>query len=68
MSFPINPKRELKKGVSAKKVPMDCLSPFNKKIQSFEVSKFSGGSKFINKDTLVARITPCLENGKTALK
>ena len=62
----INPKRELKKGVSAKKVPMDCLSPFNKKIQSFEVSKFSGGSKFINEDTLMARITPCLENGKTA--
>ena len=62
----INPKRELKKGVSAKKVPMDCLSTFNKKIQSFEVSKFSGGSKFINKDTLMARITPCLENGKTA--
>ena len=62
----INPKRELKKGVSAKKVPMDCLSPFNKKIQSFEVSKFSGGSKFINGDTIMARITPCLENGKTA--
>src|SRR3989344_8121431 len=62
----INPKRELKKGVSAKKVPMDCLSPFNKKIQSFEVSKFSDGSKFTNKDTLMARITPCLENGKTA--
>lgn len=62
----VNPKRELKKGVSAKKVPMDRLSPFNKKIKSFEVSKFSGGSKFINGDTLMARITPCLENGKTA--
>ena len=62
----INPKRELKKGVSAKKVPMDCLSPFKKKIQSFEISKFSGGSKFINGDTIMARITPCLENGKTA--
>ncbi len=62
----VNPKRELKKGVSAKKVPMDCLSPFNKKINSFEISKFSGGSKFINGDTIMARITPCLENGKTA--
>src|SRR3989344_4634736 len=62
----INPKRDLKKGVSAKKVSMDCLNPFNKKIQSFEVSKFSGGSKFINGDTIMARITPCLENGKTA--
>src|SRR3989344_7848844 len=61
-----NPKRELKKRVSAKKVPMNCLSTYNKKIQSFEVSKFSGGSKFINGDTIMARITPCLENGKTA--
>ncbi len=26
-----------------------------------------GGSKFANKDTLFARITPCLENGKTSL-
>jgi len=62
----VNPKRELKKGVSTKKVSMDCLSPFNKKIQNFNISKFSGGSKFINGDTLMARITPCLENGKTA--
>jgi type I restriction enzyme S subunit len=62
----VNPKRGLKKGVSTKKVSMDCLSPFNKKIQNFNFSKFSGGSKFINGDTLMARITPCLENGKTA--
>ena len=62
----INPKRELKKGVSAKKIPMDCLSPFNKKINDFEISKFSGGSKFVNGDTIMARITPCLENGKTS--
>lgn len=62
----VNPKRELKKGVSAKKVSMDCLSPFNKKVKSFEISKFYGGSKFMNGDTIMARITPCLENGKTA--
>ena len=28
--------------------------------------EFIGGSKFQNHDTLLARITPCLENGKTA--
>lgn len=28
--------------------------------------EFIGGSKFQNRDTLLARITPCLENGKTA--
>ena len=27
---------------------------------------FTSGSKFKNNDTLLARITPCLENGKTA--
>jgi len=27
---------------------------------------FGSGTRFLNGDTLVARITPCLENGKTA--
>lgn len=27
---------------------------------------YSGGMKFMNGDTILARITPCLENGKTA--
>lgn len=45
---------------------MDNLEPFNKKIYSFNVESFKGGSKFKNGDTLLARITPCLENGKTA--
>jgi len=62
----INPNRSLKKGQLTKKVSMDCLDPFTKKIRYFEMSKFSGGSKFKNGDTLFARITPCLENGKTA--
>lgn len=62
----VNPKRELKKGLTAKFVSMAELKEFNKKIKSFTVRTFSGGSKFINGDTLMARITPCLENGKTA--
>ncbi|MCX5711975.1 MAG: restriction endonuclease subunit S [Candidatus Omnitrophica bacterium] len=62
----INPKRELRKGSTARFVSMSELNEFNKKIQSFTVRTFSGGSKFINGDTLMARITPCLENGKTA--
>ena len=32
----------------------------------WEFKEFSGGAKFQNGDTLFARITPCLENGKTA--
>lgn len=62
----INPKRDLKKGIIAKKVSMEKLNPFTKKIQGFEITEFKGGSKFVNGDTLLARITPCLENGKTA--
>lgn len=62
----VSPKRELKKGIQAKFVSMADLKGFDKKIKNFVIKKFSGGSKFINGDTLMARITPCLENGKTA--
>ena len=62
----VNPKREIKKGIQAKFVSMADLKEFDKKIQGFITREFSGGSKFINEDTLMARITPCLENGKTA--
>ena len=31
-----------------------------------EKAEFAGGSKFCNGDTIMARITPYLENGKTA--
>ncbi len=33
---------------------------------SWEYKSFNGGMRFCNGDTLLARITPCLENGKTA--
>ena len=33
---------------------------------AWELREFGSGMRFINGDTLVARITPCLENGKTA--
>ena len=62
----INPKIQLKKGTIAKKIAMDDLIPFTRDIYSFSYSKFNGGTKFQNGDTLLARITPCLENGKTA--
>lgn len=61
-----NPTEKLAKNTYAKKIGMDKLSPFYKYIDSFEYEKYSGGAKFRNGDTIVARITPCLENGKTA--
>ena len=62
----INPKETLKKVVIARKIAMENLTPFKKKIEGWKEASFNGGSKFINGDTLLARITPCLENGKTA--
>lgn len=61
-----NPRLSLKKGDIATKVAMDKLKPFTKKIPETEKAEFSGGAKFCNGDTVMARITPCLENGKTA--
>ena len=61
-----NPKIQLKKGTKTKKVDMDKLTPFTRKITGYIEADFTSGSKFTNGDTLLARITPCLENGKTA--
>ena len=62
----INPTESLSKGAMAKKFAMDALQPFTKKPSRYEIEAYSGGMKFKNGDTVVARITPCLENGKTA--
>lgn len=62
----INPRESLGKGVVAKKVPMDKLQPFCRDIPEFVLEEYKGGTKFRNGDTIMARITPCLENGKIA--
>ena len=61
-----NPRETIKKGAIAKKIPMDVLRPFYRDIPYYVEEGFSGGTKFRNGDTIMARITPCLENGKTA--
>ena len=61
-----NPRLSIKRGAMATKVAMDKLQPFTKKIPATGQAEFAGGSKFCNGDTIMARITPCLENGKTA--
>ena len=62
----INPTEYIKKGEVAKNIPMDFLDNFTRKISKYTEKEFSWGMKFRNWDTLFARITPCLENGKTA--
>ena len=61
-----NPRESIKKGAIAKKIDMSVLKPFTRDIPSYELLEYKGGSKFRNGDTIMARITPCLENGKTA--
>ncbi len=62
-----NPRESIQKGEMAVKVGMDKLQPFCRDIPEIEYEEFSGGTKFRNGDTIMARITPCLENGKTAM-
>lgn len=62
----LNPKESISKGAIAKKISMDKLKPFCRDIPEFTFEEFKGGTKFRNQDTIMARITPCLENGKTA--
>jgi len=60
----INPKTELKNGKEYPFIEMKNLNNNHKKVYSTQIRKLKGGSRFINGDTLFARITPCLENGK----
>ena len=63
-----NPKTPLKKGCIKQSVPMTALSTSSMVLNSseFTMTESNSGAKFRNGDTLLARITPCLENGKTS--
>jgi type I restriction enzyme S subunit len=59
-----NPTTPLAQNTECRKVGMENLGINSKKVRAWEIAKFSSGMKFRNGDTLLARITPCLENGK----
>ncbi len=61
----LNPKLAIKKGFYSEYVEMKDISETSASILNHRKREFSSGSKFQNGDTLLARITPCLENGKT---
>lgn len=61
----INPKTAFDKDRICPFVPMQAISESSMIIEGIEDRAISGGTKFQNQDTLLARITPCLENGKT---
>jgi len=62
----LNPKRALAKNQMARSIDMSRLSTSRAFPSGWEMKPFAGGMRFTNGDTLLARITPCLENGKTA--
>lgn len=61
----INPKTAKPKG-NAPYVDMAMLPTTSALLGPPQTRPAAGGAKFQNGDTLLARITPCLENGKTA--
>jgi len=62
----INPRYTLSKGTEARYIDMSQLSTTTSFPDGWTFRPYNGGMKFKNKDTIMARITPCLENGKTA--
>lgn len=64
-SILINPRTKVSKEGEKPYVPMSSLSDNSMLIGDLEYRKGNSGSKFKKADTLFARITPSLENGKT---
>ncbi len=65
-TFEINPTRKLTKGLMASYLDMASLATSGHCVDAPIEREMGSGAKFQNGDTLLARITPCLENGKSA--
>jgi type I restriction enzyme, S subunit len=64
----INPSVPIRKGEIRPFIDMSALPQHARDVSEVGERGFKGsGSRFQNGDTLIARITPCLENGKGAL-
>lgn len=62
-----NPREPLKKGATAPYLDMKALPTLGACAEPPVMRVFTSGTRFRAGDVLLARITPCLENGKTAL-
>lgn len=66
-AFDINPSRSLAKRVDAPYLEMaNAPTSGHRPLEQVEGRAFGSGCKFKNGDALLAKITPCLENGKGA--
>jgi type I restriction enzyme S subunit len=63
----VNPRRKLQPGTIAPYLDMKNMPTHGHCPDEVIQRAFTSGTKFQKGDTLLARITPCLENGKTAL-
>lgn len=64
--FNVNPSRSLPRGTVAAYLEMADMPTQSARAVRWIRREAGSGARFVNGDTLVARITPCLENGKTA--
>lgn len=62
----INPPRKINRGSVAPYLDMSNMPTQGHSPSLWIEREVGSGMKFMNGDTLIARITPCLENGKTA--
>jgi type I restriction enzyme, S subunit len=62
----VNPTRTMRRGEVAPYLDMANMPMRGHSPDAVIRRPFGSGMRFVNGDTLVARITPCLENGKTA--
>lgn len=62
----LNPKEPMKRGTMAPYLDMAALPTSGSSPDNTILREFKSGTRFRNGDTLFARITPCLENGKAA--
>ena len=62
----LNPREPMKRGTIAPYIDMASLPTSGSCPSGTVLREFTSGTRFRNGDTLLARITPCLENGKTA--
>ena len=60
----LNPPVQLKKGLAYPFIEMASVGSYKREPENVDTKVYSSGSRFADGDTVIARITPCLQNGK----
>ena len=62
----LNPPVPLKKGIAYPFIEMANVGSYQREPENVDTKVYSSGSRFADGDTIIARITPCLQNGKAS--